>query len=697
MTAKRTQAEAKAPGAMDGQDQGEAIKAEIVSEDATVAVAGGGSSTVLRARLRSGSMIMLFSSGLVGATNFIYNIGIARILGAAQFGHATAIYTLLMLLSSVTLAFQIVCSKFVAKNIEIPAKVAVYKKLHQLSWQISIATGILIISASSAVTSYLKLPDTNYVVLLGLGTAIYIPLGVRRGLMQGAYDFRRLAENFVLEVLVKLGGALLLLHFGMGVTGVILAVVASIVVAYVAGRPGEQFRIPARAGLPASFDEGMQATVFFVGQVTINNLDIILVKHFFPAPLAGLYAAVALVGRVVYMLSWSIVSSMFPVSAGSSHERSGRAVMGTALLLVMLVASLFTLGVWLAPNSLWTMILGSGFATQSQGSFSSLLVLYAALTGIYSFSVVIMTYEISRRIGNASWLQLGFSGAIAVGICLYHSTLRDVIAIQLVLMILLLVAVSVPFLRIQAAQERSASPGKLDKLRKVQEEEVIAEFIKAEFYQPEFDPYRQKYSAIVYHPDLDNKHENAARRALLFRRRGRMWRELPEDTVWWEVEFKEDTLARIRAFPRKQWRKFANGSFYLTGMIEKIRKNIQSRDLSQFNLKMRAVLEDLNENVVPDSVLLIGVDEQSPLTIIEGNHRMAAAMMLSPDDVHRRFRFYCGLSANMTQCCWYQTDFITLSRYARNIVRYMFRDRDYFVQRALRTQIETEITQSRNA
>ena len=39
---------------MDGQDQGEAIKAEIVSEDATVAVAGGGSSTVLRARLLSG-------------------------------------------------------------------------------------------------------------------------------------------------------------------------------------------------------------------------------------------------------------------------------------------------------------------------------------------------------------------------------------------------------------------------------------------------------------------------------------------------------------------------------------------------------------------------------------------------------------------------------------------------------------------
>ena len=664
-----------------------------------MAVAAAGSPTALRARLLSGSMIMLFSSALVGATNFIYNIAIARLLGAAQFGHATAIYTLLMLLSSVTLAFQIVCSKFVAKNTDIAAKVSVYQKLHRRSWQVSIVIGVVIVAASSVVTSYLNLPERIYVVLLGLGTAIYIPLGVRRGLMQGVYNFRRLAENYVLEVVVKLVGALLLLHYGLGVTGVIAAVVASMAVAYVAGIPGAAFRIPARVGLPPSFDEGMQATVFFVGQVTINNLDIILVKHFFPAGMAGIYAAVALVGRVVYMLSWSIVSSMFPVSAGSSQERSGRAVMSTALLLVVLVASLFTMAIWLAPNSLWTMILGSGFNTQSQGSFSSLLVLYGALTGIYSFSVVIMSFEISRRIGNASWLQLGFSGAIALGIYLFHSTLHDVIAVQLALMVLLLVAVSVPFIRSQAARERDLLSGEpLIKVRKVREEEIISEFVKAEFYQPEFDPYREQYGPIIYHPDLSNEQENTARRALLFRRRGRMWRELPKDTVWWEVELQKSDIARVRAFPRKQWRSFASSSFYLTEMIEGIRKKVETREPSPFILKMRAVVQDLDDNIVPDSVLLIGLDERGPLTIIEGNHRMAAALMLAPDTVHQRFRFYCGLSPNMAQCCWYQTDFVTLSRYARNIVRYMFQDRDYFVRRALRgREAQIAVSDSRDA
>jgi hypothetical protein len=98
-------------------------------------------------------------------------------------------------------------------------------------------------------------------------------------------------------------------------------------------------------------------------------------------------------------------------------------------------------------------------------------------------------------------------------------------------------------------------------------------------------------------------------------------------------------------------------------------------------------MAELDENLACKSVLLIGVDDSSPLTIIEGNHRMAAAMLASLDMVHRRFRFYCGLSPNMTQCCWYQTDFATLSRYAKNIVRYMFHDRDFFIRKVLRGEI----------
>src|SRR5205823_5331370 len=197
------------------------------------------------------------------------------------------------------------------------------------------------------------------------------------------------------------------------------------------------------------------------------------------------YAAVSLVGRVVYMLSWSVTSSMFPFSAGARSEKGSRAVLSTALLLVAGIATLFTVSAWLAPPAIWHVLLGSGFPVGNAHFYSSLLVLYALTTAIYAVAVVLMTYEISQKIGNLSWVQLGFSGAIITGIYLFHSTLHQVIVVQLVLMLVLVMVVSIPFIRSRPTDNLLVAqdmPTHLRKVRRVSEDEVIAEFLQGEFY-----------------------------------------------------------------------------------------------------------------------------------------------------------------------------------------------------------------------
>jgi hypothetical protein len=56
----------------------------------------------------------------------------------------------------------------------------------------------------------------------------------------------------------------------------------------------------------------------------------------------------------------------------------------------------------------------------------------------------------SRRIANTGWWQLAVSAAIVGGIYLFHATLREVVLVQLFLMIGLLGLVSLPFLRRRA-------------------------------------------------------------------------------------------------------------------------------------------------------------------------------------------------------------------------------------------------------
>src|SRR5215472_9575881 len=134
------------------------VESDIIADLGHASPREESSRVAMRSRMLRGSAILLGSTGLVSATNLVYNIAIARALGPAGFGHATAIYTLLMLLSAVTLAFQLVCSKLVAKSPDTTEKIAIYRNLLGRSWITGVLLGGLIILTSSLIAQYLHLP-----------------------------------------------------------------------------------------------------------------------------------------------------------------------------------------------------------------------------------------------------------------------------------------------------------------------------------------------------------------------------------------------------------------------------------------------------------------------------------------------------------------------------------------------------------
>src|SRR5262249_41995661 len=168
------------------------------------------------------------------------------------------------------------------------------------------------------------------------------------------------------------------------------------------------------------------------------------------------------------------------------------------------------------PNFLWKALFGAHFELAAYGALAPLLILYALTAGVYSLGSVIITYEMSRKIANTSWVQLAFSIVLAVGICLLHQTLRQVILVQLVLMVALLIVLAIPLLRQHFAAEPVRSYRSLRVLNALSEDEVIAEFLRSEFHHPEFDDYRQQFDYLVRRPDLSSPRENALRQALLF-------------------------------------------------------------------------------------------------------------------------------------------------------------------------------------
>ena len=107
-----------------------------------------GDSKSLRAKVLSGSFMLLAGSGSVTAINFLYNIAVARSLGPSGFGHVSAVCTLLILISAVTLSFQIVSAKIVAQQESLPAKRTAYRGLHWRAWVGGIIAGLFLLAVS---------------------------------------------------------------------------------------------------------------------------------------------------------------------------------------------------------------------------------------------------------------------------------------------------------------------------------------------------------------------------------------------------------------------------------------------------------------------------------------------------------------------------------------------------------------------
>ena len=160
-------------------------------------------------------MVLLSGSGLATILSLAYNIVIGWFLGPKSFGHATVVYSLLVLLSAISFAFQIVAAKMVAQQPSAETKAEVYRCFHRSAIGCGISVALVLFLFRQGIADYLNLPDSSLIAMLAIAAGFYIPLGARRGYDQGSYRFHRLAMSLVIEGAVRLGGSYALVVDGL--------------------------------------------------------------------------------------------------------------------------------------------------------------------------------------------------------------------------------------------------------------------------------------------------------------------------------------------------------------------------------------------------------------------------------------------------------------------------------------------------
>ena len=176
-------------------------------------------------------------------------------------------------------------------------------------------------------------------------------------------------------------------------------------------------------------------TAFYeLTQIIINNSDILLVKHYFDSEPAGLYASLALIGRVVYFVAWMFVMLMLPKVIRLKKE--GKNTKGILMKYVAYIAGLSTcivLGAFLFPVTVVKLMFGEQYI-----SIAPLLWQYALATSVFAIANIFAYYFLSlgQYVPVILSALLGLT-QIAL-IVLYHSSLPQVVVMQIIAMLALL-------------------------------------------------------------------------------------------------------------------------------------------------------------------------------------------------------------------------------------------------------------------
>ena len=396
--------------------------------------------------LIGGGALLLASMTIVNAGNYLFNLVLGRWMGPAAFADLSLMITAFLIVTLITATLQTISAKFSAMYAADgdTARVELIRAwLGRWAWGLGGATLAVLAIGAPFWQQFFQTTSAWPFVILGLGLPFYYAQGIDRGVLQGSTRFTALALSYQVEMWARLIFAVALVALGWSVNGAVAGVTLSLVAAWLAaawplgGVPrrttGTQLVAADRRAITAFAGPVIAA---LVGQVLINNSDILIVKHFFPSTEAGHYAALALIGRVVFFATLSVVAAMFPIAA-QRHQRGEphRNLLWLGLALVA-AASLAVIGAALIfPDLMVQLLFGAAYLP-----ISPLLWLYAAATMFYALSNVVINYRLAIGDGGGSALVVVAGIAQVVGLWIFHASLYDVVMVQVVLMAVLLVA-----------------------------------------------------------------------------------------------------------------------------------------------------------------------------------------------------------------------------------------------------------------
>ena len=385
--------------------------------------------------------IFMASAFVVNGGNYLYNLALGRVLGPGAFADAAILITLMLVLSFVAMTFQLAVAKFTTE-FDHTKQAAFIQRAYKQASRFGVLLGAAIVVFATELQEVFQTESAVMFTIFGIAVPVYFIMSVNRGNLQGKRSFIELSVTYQLEMVCRLALTFaFLLIFNISSS---IAVSSAIAISFVAGVfPFKKLKTKRISRTSLTAKENKMILQFFVltacyelTQIICNNSDILLVKHYFPSHDAGLYASLALIGRVVYFVTWMFVMLLLPTVVAMRKEgKNSVPVLLKYVGYISAFASAIVAFTFLFPSLAVQVLFGEQYM-----AIAPLLGWYALATSFFALSNIFAYYYLSLDHYKPIVIAAVFGVLQVVLIVCFHDSLYQVVMAQVIAMGTLLLA-----------------------------------------------------------------------------------------------------------------------------------------------------------------------------------------------------------------------------------------------------------------
>lgn len=383
--------------------------------------------------LARNSAIVFAGSMTTNVLAYVYHLLMGRLLGPSGYGELASLLSLLYVFTVPLLVAQTVLIKFTS-SFKGRGNTGQAKTLFLSSTKwfviISIVLFPVVLLTGPYVTSFLHLSSATLFTLLYVFLVISLLTVATGSMLTGYQKFVWVSVMAVLAVLMKLVISIPLVSWG--VFGVMLAAVVASVIMYGLYFIPLRFLLAVRAKPTELKKRDMLAfavptLLTQLGITSLYSTDIILVRHFFSAHDAGVYAALAVLGKIIFYASSAVPTVLFPIaSERAAKGTKTKKLIFSAVGIVAAISVGITLMYFLFPN----IIVGLLFGTAYEGA-GSMLGMFGIFLSLFSIGSIITTACLAVGYTRVWFFAVVAAIAQIIGITLAHGSISGVILINI--------------------------------------------------------------------------------------------------------------------------------------------------------------------------------------------------------------------------------------------------------------------------